>query len=354
MGEKNCDAPPLKNAAMGAKRPDSLPLNAAVTKLWQKPPISPSLRRDSTTGRARLTPAPEQTPPLPTAKAKVTTCLQVTPSPATPGGSGGGAHQRSFTSVNLTLRPPSSEPQPPIEITSANASLTYSTSSFDIEKGLESRLQITVSPTGGSVASFRRRRPRPLSCHDDTSEGIPSGSAVHHSMPDLSLPPSPTVQRQQAKIDRLKIELKAERNKLAAMQQEVLRLEQQESTANEDAVNEQLEKQLLREILHLRRQCENLSIEVDQGVEQQRRDAEFYSNIYVGQRHPPNFGRPSSASTDTSGSGDTGGWSCPSCTFHNHPSMGKCEQCDMPHILHGILAAQLKALSTPLNLPKIA
>lgn len=55
------------------------------------------------------------------------------------------------------------------------------------------------------------------------------------------------------------------------MQQEVLRLEQQESTANEDAVNEQLEKQLLREILHLRRQCENLSIEVDQGVEQQRR-----------------------------------------------------------------------------------
>ncbi|RZC41644.1 hypothetical protein BDFB_004847 [Asbolus verrucosus] len=74
---------------------------------------------------------------------------------------------RSYTSVNLTLRPPSSEPQPPIDITSQNSSLTYSTSSFDSQKGLQSRLQITVGPGGGSV-SATRTRPR--------SSYLPEGS----------------------------------------------------------------------------------------------------------------------------------------------------------------------------------
>lgn len=75
---------------------------------------------------------------------------------------------RSYTSVNLTLRPPSSEPQAPIDITSQNASLTYSTSSFDSQKGLQSRLQITVGPGGGGSVSATRTRPR-SSYHPDKS-----------------------------------------------------------------------------------------------------------------------------------------------------------------------------------------
>lgn len=38
---------------------------------------------------------------------------------------------RPFTSVNLTLRPPSTEPQPPIDISSAAGGLTYSSCSYD-------------------------------------------------------------------------------------------------------------------------------------------------------------------------------------------------------------------------------
>lgn len=38
---------------------------------------------------------------------------------------------RPFTSVNLTLRPPSSEPQPPIDISSGLGGLTYSSCSYD-------------------------------------------------------------------------------------------------------------------------------------------------------------------------------------------------------------------------------
>ncbi|KAL0107143.1 hypothetical protein PUN28_015574 [Cardiocondyla obscurior] len=68
-------------------------------------------------------------------------------------------HTRSYTSVSLTLRPPSSEPQPPIDIRSEGSSLTYSTSSLD-PRGFQSRLQISIGPGSvGSVAAARIRPP---------------------------------------------------------------------------------------------------------------------------------------------------------------------------------------------------
>lgn len=68
-------------------------------------------------------------------------------------------HTRSYTSVSLTLRPPSSEPQPPIDIRSEGSSLTYSTSSLD-PRGFQSRLQISIGPGNvGSVAAARIRSP---------------------------------------------------------------------------------------------------------------------------------------------------------------------------------------------------
>lgn len=90
---------------------------------------------------------------------------------------------RSYTSVNLTLRPPTSEPQAPIDITSQNSSLTYSTSTFDSQKGLQSRLQITVGPGGGSVSSVRTR-PRSSYLPDNSSQDvIPARTG---SLPDLA------------------------------------------------------------------------------------------------------------------------------------------------------------------------
>lgn len=68
-------------------------------------------------------------------------------------------HTRSYTSVSLTLRPPASEPQPPIDIRSEGSSLTYSTSSLD-PRGFQSRLQISIGPGNvGSVAAARIRPP---------------------------------------------------------------------------------------------------------------------------------------------------------------------------------------------------
>lgn len=62
---------------------------------------------------------------------------------------------RSYTSVNLRLRQPSSEPQPAIDIKSSGSCLTYSTSSLDRRQGSRSSLQISIGPSGGSISAMR-------------------------------------------------------------------------------------------------------------------------------------------------------------------------------------------------------
>lgn len=91
---------------------------------------------------------------------------------------------RSYTSVNLTLRPPTSKPQAPIDITSQNSSLTYSTSTFDPQKGLQSRLQITVGPGGGSVSSVRTRPRSSYFPDNEQEEVVPTRTG---SLPDLAV-----------------------------------------------------------------------------------------------------------------------------------------------------------------------
>jgi hypothetical protein len=68
---------------------------------------------------------------------------------------------RSYTSVNLTLRSPSSEPQPPIDIRSASR-LTYSTSSFNPRQGFQSQLHIQIGSGGGTVSALRTSSQPPM------------------------------------------------------------------------------------------------------------------------------------------------------------------------------------------------
>lgn len=71
---------------------------------------------------------------------------------------------RPYTSVNLTLRPPSSNPQPPIDISSRAGGLTYSSCSYDPRQGYQSRLQISIGPGGeGTVTGARTQSIRPCS-----------------------------------------------------------------------------------------------------------------------------------------------------------------------------------------------
>lgn len=101
--------------------------------------------------------------------ARVRSALQVSPSPhylCPPP-----QQARSYTSVNLTLRPPSSEPQPPIDIRSAGSSLTYSTCSYDSRQGFQSQLQIRIGPGGvGSVSALRTHAPSVLTSYSSSRE----------------------------------------------------------------------------------------------------------------------------------------------------------------------------------------
>ena len=67
---------------------------------------------------------------------------------------------RSFTSLNVTLRRPSTKPQSPIDIT-AGPGLSYSSVSFDARLGYQTNFQITVTDEGGM---FSASRIRPKSC----------------------------------------------------------------------------------------------------------------------------------------------------------------------------------------------
>ncbi|XP_029175914.1 TGF-beta-activated kinase 1 and MAP3K7-binding protein 2 isoform X2 [Nylanderia fulva] len=111
-------------------------------------------------------------------------------------------HTRSYTSVSLTLRPPSSEPQPPIDIRSEGSSLTYSTSSLD-PRGFQSRLQISIGPGNvGSVAAARIRPPMANSLLSSTQTspqrppGLPPGPPSQLPRPTtttMSAPTTPSV-----------------------------------------------------------------------------------------------------------------------------------------------------------------
>lgn len=66
--------------------------------------------------------------------------------------------------------------------------------------------------------------------------------------------------RQQARIERLRIELKTEKAKLVVLKQEIADLETIDQNKKAD---EELEMQLQKEIQHFRCQCERLTRECD-------------------------------------------------------------------------------------------
>lgn len=115
-------------------------------------------------------------PPRPTRPARHMSQLSVKPEPAftsmldpkktvigETSASTGTIGQRSYTSVNFTLRQPAPilpSPQAPIDISAGPSSLTYSSSSFDAKQGYQSHLKITVAGNGEScIQAVRTKQP---------------------------------------------------------------------------------------------------------------------------------------------------------------------------------------------------
>ena len=71
---------------------------------------------------------------------------------------------------------------------------------------------------------------------------------------------APVILKQQARIERLRIELKTEKAKLVIMKQEIADLEKNRLKRECSQTDSEVEKQLLLEIKHLRCQCEQLAL----------------------------------------------------------------------------------------------
>ncbi|KAJ8981369.1 hypothetical protein NQ317_000236 [Molorchus minor] len=122
---------------------------------------------------------------------------------------------------------------------------------------------------------------------------------------------------------------------------EVWNIDAEKKTKRERTIDAEVEKQLLLEIKHLRFQCEQLAL-ADKG------DEEFYNNIYTGPSGPLTTDLPLSRTRQQNRRRlyyqgppmlphpDIEGpkWNCGVCTFLNHPDLDKCEQCEMPRIVH--------------------
>lgn len=133
---------------------------------------------DSLNVQLNLTVSPirSSAPPIPPRPTRHMSQLSVRPEPAftsmldpkktmigETSASSGTTGLRSYTSVNFTLRQPTSilpSPQAPIDISVGPSSLTYSSSSFDAKQGHQSRLKITVAGNGEScIQAVRTKQP---------------------------------------------------------------------------------------------------------------------------------------------------------------------------------------------------
>ncbi|KAG8237081.1 hypothetical protein J437_LFUL005188 [Ladona fulva] len=208
-----------------------------------------------------------------------------------------------------------------------------------------------------------------------------------------------------------------ERAKLKSMQEEARMMEkdlrQREMQQSSHATFPIIQRvhTLRQEIQVLQEECRKMTDEVDLYSDIQvplgETNEEFYKNIYTGQHGwvllPPlnaqshasqNFSGPDNTdhlsressgrnrndptspgmhiprnlpgervreSTDEglqSGLGGEGpNWTCSMCTFHNHPALDKCEQCEMPRIILGMpsggtLISRSPCYPQPNSLPK--
>ncbi|CAO1426389.1 unnamed protein product [Diamesa serratosioi] len=189
--------------------------------------------------------------------------------------------QRSYTSVNFTLRQPTSilpSPQLPIDIQAGPSSLTYSSSSFDAKQGYQSHLKITVAGNGESCISAVRTKSQnsignqselsqidttinlggnnnSSSSHPPITIGTPQNQRGFNELSDEEL--RLVINRQIKQKELLECELTKEREKLDMIRFDIYTLSSPMLTDRELQL-------LCNEITRLRKVCEVLTDETEE------------------------------------------------------------------------------------------
>ncbi|CAH0391690.1 unnamed protein product [Bemisia tabaci] len=220
---------------------------------------------------------------------------------------------RPFTSVNFILRPPSSEPQSPIDIVMHGSSITYSTFSNDPKLGYESQLEINFRPAGptSQVAS----RLKSLSLSNENAN------------PSTQLVISEQIKRKQM----LEEVLESDVERLQNLEEEINRLKKYLF------LRQSIPKKLVQvkeDIIFLRGECAKWTSQVDLASNEQvplgETNEDYYKEIYH-ESDSSLVWRNQNVSAQSHNSEEVG-WQCNMCTFINYPALPKCEQCEMPRL----------------------
>ncbi|XP_011187183.2 histone-lysine N-methyltransferase, H3 lysine-79 specific isoform X1 [Zeugodacus cucurbitae] len=312
--------------------------NNNVVPTYQPQPTSPL--RSPIRHRSVITVQPE--PPYARDFLPSTTKISTVANPTT-GGSGGSTptSQKSFTSVNLTLRQPTNAvPQSTIDISagpvlSGNGSgLTYSSTSYNARHGFQQNFHITVTEEGG-VFNASRIRPRNTGYYAgiegaNTPDGpaggtgqltpttqqqqsqtpttilrspttqaaqniAPQAQLTTASSEDMCLPFEnsvfiETIKRQKARRDKLASALRENKNKLGNVEEEVKMLTEPLNAGESERLDYEIERlrsdcqQTLNEIENIRRYGQ-LS-EADRLKLQQQQQQQQQQQAFLRQRPP--------------------------------------------------------------------
>ncbi|XP_029345629.1 uncharacterized protein LOC100161584 isoform X3 [Acyrthosiphon pisum] len=236
---------------------------------------------------------------------------------------------RPFTSVSLTLRTPTKDPLPPLDLSAGGGSeLTYTACSFDPttdpKNCYQSRLHISIDPEGETTVTTSRVMISPTnikSINRMTEIQIPGSVQIDNILPKTKMVINAQLERKQ----KLALELSAEKQRLEIMKKNVASME--EDISKRRSYSRKIER-LRNDVELLRLECNKLTVQVntvtENRVPSEETNKQFYNKIYTGQK--VSFGKMHKEYQEHS---ETQNWVCPMCTFQNHPILPRCEQCDM-------------------------
>ncbi|XP_017289609.1 TGF-beta-activated kinase 1 and MAP3K7-binding protein 2 isoform X2 [Kryptolebias marmoratus] len=150
---------------------------------------------------------------------------------------------------------------------------------------------------------------------------------------------------QKARMDRLWHELEMKKKKLEKLKEEVNEMENDLTRRRLERSNSASQIPSIDEMKHLR--CKNRALQIDidclsKEIDLLRTEGphlnpsvihNFYDNLgFCGPVPPKPKDSGSKAVKPTADQEEDEGmqWSCTTCTFHNHPALDRCEQCDFP------------------------
>lgn len=237
---------------------------------------------------------------------------------------------RPFTSVSLTLRTPTKDPLPPLDLSAGGGSeLTYTACSFDPSTDpkncYQSRLHISIDPEGETTVTTSRVMVSPTnikSINNRINEiQIPGSVQIDNILPKTKMVINAQLERKQ----KLALELSAEKQRLEIMKNNVALME--EDISSRRSYSRKIER-LRNDVEILRLECNKLTVQVNTATENRvsldETNKQFYNKIYTGQK--VSFGKMHKEYREHS---ESQNWVCPMCTFQNHPILPRCEQCDM-------------------------